>query len=359
MILLTILKSGSQQTEFVIELFRHGARKPKAFMSEYNPSDRENGMDLSITGMRNHYFLGSLTKKKYEYFFQNSVRPWTTHIAVSSTNRTISSAISNFIGLSKSYLKIETPFHKDLWTPPNVNNFEKSTNLHSLPNQIQFHPLDIQGKKTNFIFHSRKVCPLIKKLYKKQLDNAYQKLKNKFNSSYLVFENLGYDPKSMFKNGRQWSTKNLLELMDMYRCNLFNSKSTKWTYESKLHMEVLLAIKTFARVSNQNLTRIRLFSLYKDWLDKIQQFLDSKGNTLRFAQYSAHNNNLSLVLYDLFGKSDLNCMINQYQIHLQNQKISSKEDYIKKKQLILKSGCFWFIPFTTSIFIEVYSDSKV
>ena len=358
MILSLVVFSHYNGTELVIELFRHGARFPKEKMHESGPLSRESAMDLSITGMRNQFFLGSLTRKKFSYFFVNSVKPNNTHILVSSTNRTVSSAIANFLGISQTCFESETPMIRSLWTPPNVNNFRVFIDSCSLPKKIGFHPLDIQGKNSNFIFHTRKACPLIEARYNKSVTQTIKDLKGKFHASYSVFEKLGYDPRNLFQD-KQWNTKNLFEFLDSFRCHMFNSPSLEWTYESRLHMEVLLAIKTFARTRNAELRRVRLFSLYRDWQQKIENFLDSKGNSPKLVLYSGHDGNLSLVLYDLFGKSDLACMTKQYQIHLQGKRISSREDYIRKIHSILSSGCFWFIPFASSISIEVFQIQKV
>jgi hypothetical protein len=322
---------------------------------------REGEQELTLTGIRNHYFLGKLFKNKFSDLFKYSMPE--TSIVVSSTERTIASAMSNYTGFTESNGQsiLETPSNPELWTPPGVLkpvDFKFTTWARF---KTYVFPYDMQNANDNFIFWTSKICPKIKPKTSDHYQNKINQFENKFIASIQMFERNGYDIKSFYKD-RKTLVEKLFGFLDVYVSKMFSDPSLTWTYETRLHTEVIHSIKEIAKFDDNELNIQYNYYLYKDWINQIDKFLkktqDSDFNG-KLALYSAHDSNVAMVLAELFGFNDLNCMLNQYEKYVKNSIVKNESDYKAIINKIKESGCFHFIPFASNLSFEVFSQKQV
>ena len=88
---------------FIFSIFRHGVRAPMDKEFE-NDTDLLGGKwnqkaELTSTGRKQHYNIGLKNKKRYSNFINNTYDPKEIIVFSTNTNRTISSAQSQLLGL--------------------------------------------------------------------------------------------------------------------------------------------------------------------------------------------------------------------------------------------------------------------
>ena len=346
-------------THFLIELFRHGARNPMHHHKyPYGiPALREGLHDLTPTGIRNHYNLGSLLRNKFQSLYPQGKNK--VYIAVSSTERTVASAISNYFGRQNypNQKKASTQsINPNLYYPPSVPVSSGKPYRDSLDGftQVPFFPYDILGVNDNFMFWSSKLCPRLKTRYSGNYQQMLAFLSGKLDATVSVFSKEGYDIKTSFSN-KHLLVEKLFEFLDWYISRMFSDPDFEWTYETKLHSEVVHVIKQTAKARDNQLNRLLNHHLYRDWISKIDAFLTQPSKALVGSLYSAHDSNISEVLSDLFGLNDLECILDLYGKYVASSQVSGREDYVAIIQRLREFDCFHLIPFASSLSIEVYT----
>ncbi|KAM9457475.1 lysosomal acid phosphatase-like [Clarias gariepinus] len=110
--------STEDTLRFVTVLFRHGDRSPvNAYPNDpHNESAWPQGFgQLSLEGMKQHFYLGQLLRKRYTGFLSESYSRFEIAVRSSDYDRTIMSAASNLAGL---YHNDPRMIHPDLhWRP--------------------------------------------------------------------------------------------------------------------------------------------------------------------------------------------------------------------------------------------------
>ena len=161
---------------FIFSIFRHGVRSPMDKELE-NGKDLLGGIwnqkaELSSTGRKQHYLIGAKNKLRYSDFINKEYDPKEVLIYSTNTNRTISSAQSQLLGLYNGYL-YSNKSNLDI----NIN--ESEINLNSIIPPIKlFHKRDyhenilFKGSKSEFetTLQYSKFCPPMKELIEKNVE---------------------------------------------------------------------------------------------------------------------------------------------------------------------------------------------
>ena len=349
-------------TRLVFELFRHGARNPLGEMKPFKiVSTRETYKDLTTTGMRNHYMLGSLIRQKFPDIIPKSFRDLS--IKVSATRRTVASALSQLTSLTSDFnqVEVENQANKDLWTPPNSTVSGDASKKSALPEKLNVFPLDIEGKDTNFMFWAddcKKVGPDYDALKKEYKD----KLKDQLNASYKVYEKYGYDPKVLFED-KVWTVSNIYSLTDTLIAKIFNDKDFVFAYELLLHADIIHSFHEFSNGQDEDINKVFNTQMYDSWLDKISDMeSELKGKDVKadkLGLYSAHDTNISIAAASLFGmENSFPCLLDQYQKRVVNANVPGKDEYLAIMAEIKKAGCFSTLQFASNVIIEIYTPEK-
>ena len=160
--LLSILIQA-QNPDLVIIMARHGARA--VLSSQYNNDWSLNEFgDLTPTGMRQHYLLGSALSQQYSSLFPPPYFDVNTEILADNSPRTIQSALSQFYGI---YLGIGPGFPPDFpaeiavppYNSPFINEtLSKMNNSYALP--FNHYPMitPIIDTSNFLVFHSMDAC---------------------------------------------------------------------------------------------------------------------------------------------------------------------------------------------------------
>ena len=157
--------------------------------------------------MRNHFFLGELISKKFDETLFKSLKQVSVH--VSSTRRTVASALSQLSGMMKSgsSTNVETPSSKNNWLPPNSLNKGDISYQTALPEGVNIFPLDIEGNDTNYMFWADD-CKNIKKEFDETVSQKKKELEGKLDSTYQLYEKNGFKPEELFED-KKWSVHNV------------------------------------------------------------------------------------------------------------------------------------------------------
>ena len=185
-------KSEKNETIFLFEHCRHGARNPTE-KDNLNISWKGKG-ELTAIGARMHYLLGIHNKNKYKDFLNEIFNPNEILIYSSDKNRTILSALNQLQGMYIQNEKINTlnlnqiekaiPYY--LKKNSKIIKKKESLNDSSLPYGIQVVPVHIINDKEKLIKLTReKDCKIYDKIRNENMKKkVYVDFLNKFNNEY-------------------------------------------------------------------------------------------------------------------------------------------------------------------------------
>lgn len=220
---------------FVFSIFRHGARAPlykdlknniDIFGSKWNIK-----AELTKTGRKQHYMLGTKNKIRYSGFINDIYDPQEILIYSTGTDRTISSAQSQLLGLF-SGITYSNDFNYDI----DFDNFtELNDNLISI-----IPPINLIQKKKNFTknlllgpknrfeltLQYSKFCPVMEKLIKKNYEIFEN---NKEMDSFIYDFNKKYGDILMkiYNISNISSKKDMKGFCDAYISNFFDEINQK------------------------------------------------------------------------------------------------------------------------------------
>lgn len=357
---ITLTATISDKTRMILLLMRHGARNPTHSMNTFHiSSERETYGDLTVTGMRNHYNLGSLIQKRFQSVIPTSQAKWS--VDTSSYGRTVASAISNLTASAStvSPTTLNTSGQKKWWLPPNSSVASDLSTDSSLPANINMFPLDVKGDDTNYMFLGLK-CAKISPLSDENMIKHSESLEGKIDASYQVFEKNGYDPKVLFED-QKWSVVNSFDLVDQILSKIFNDDKFDWNYELLLHSDYIHSINYFMLGQDDHVNKVSNTKLYESWLSKIsrlEDFLKGKGDAVSdsVSVYSGHDVNIGMVSSHLLdNRAGYQCLVDNYDRLVARSSVGGKEDYDKAVESIAAAGCFKTVQYASNIVFEVYT----
>ena len=366
--LILLSKSAkTEQTKLVIELFRHGARNPQEKIDILPIDDtREDYEDLTTTGMRNHYNLGKLLRKKFENYLPETLTPGVLAVKSSHPLRTVNSAISQINGMftDGAQLQIETPDSPQFWTPPGfsiTNDADDNTN-NALPENVNINVLRPQNLNNNYLYVAEYLCPAAKSVYDATTAAWEADYVDSYQASYKVFEKNGYSSEAIFGT-KDWTVKNALNLVDNLLASVYNVSAFKWNYELLLHATTLHAILQANWGTTQFVNKFAnnaLFQGWRDWIHRLEQVekqaVDSEEPLAmpKMVLYSGHDVNLGQVIGALFKQDNFECLQTAYQKYVVNANVQNKADFEAVQAQIKSEGCFYNFQFASNLIIEIF-----
>ena len=364
-LLILCTPTKAEQTKLIIELFRHGARNPLDKIDILPIDDsREDYEDLTTTGMRNHYDLGKMLRKKFEKYLPQILTPGVLAIKSSDPLRTVNSAISQINGMftDGAQIQIETPDSPQFWNPPGFPQTSEVTGNNSLPGNINIDAVRPQNDDNNYLFSGDSSCPASDIVYKENRAAWKRDYVDSYKNSYQVFEQNGYSSEAIFGE-KDWTLKNATNLTDNLLSSIFNNSEFKWNYELLLHAITIHAIQQASYGNGEFVNKFAnhsLFKEWKDWIEKLEraekQAADAEDPIVmpKIAMYSGHDTNIAQVVGGLFKKDNFDCLQSAYQKYVVNADVQNKADYDAIQDKIRSDGCFYTFQFASNIIIEIF-----
>ena len=309
-ITITLKKSQSQnETIFLFEHFRHGARNPTQ-KDNFNITWKGKG-ELTEIGIRMQYLLGIHNNNKYKNFINQIFNPNEILIYSSDKNRTILSGLNQLQGmfnqnksintLNENQIKKSIPYY--LKNNSKIIQKKELLNNSSLPFGIQVVPIHLINNKEKLIkLTSDNNCKVYEKIQK---ENMKKKIVvdflNEFNNEYgkdsLEYFNIKNNSFfNSYEGLRFFCGSFLYDYYDGKEIQIKNISNEKF-YNSCL---TFYKIKyTELRIKDKN-NLIGLFSMSK-FMRKVLFYIEEniKNNTIKknnfpkFLIYSGHDTTLS------------------------------------------------------------------
>ena len=231
----SIISQDDEKIIFAFQMFRHGARSPvfgiENNMDKYHEHWEENG-ELTFSGKRMLYLLGTKFRKRYNNFLSNKYSPQEIYIKSTDSNRTIESVYSYLQGLYPAEngveIKEEVRFNKNITYPPNIkyqNDFDEIINKYNmnetgnaLPYKMNVAPVHIiYNGDHDFDLYNENLCPYRDILLQKSHSSNEVKdfVKKLLNDTGDLFQELEPNNDTSFMND-YWT---IYKYMDTILCD--------------------------------------------------------------------------------------------------------------------------------------------
>lgn len=300
------------QPDMVVEIFRHGARGPSD--TKYDPSWPTHG-ELTATGMRQLYILGSAIAKKYPNLL-SEYDPRYIFIRSSSYNRTIMSAASHLYGVFKGKgPSIPAEIDINLTMPPFEDkelidsiNADLENVQESIPSGFQPLVTQVVNKVDDrWLFVGPWNCAQAGVWQAARLtDDLNKEVYEYLKDTITQLNGLGYKISSML---------DLLLFGDTLIDNHYDKRALPKgiEYGSTLYNDAVFAFKWY---STYNFVGVGLERVIKSLsvLDQIVQWFKgaaNKTNPLKYSFLSAHDTTL-LPLLGLYKITNASCLFENY-----------------------------------------------
>ena len=214
---------------FIFEHFRHGARSPCNGEFINNTDDLggkwQNYGFLSKVGIKQHYTLGQLNRKRYNNFISNTYNSKEIKVFCSNYNRTMMSAQSQLLGFYNSYNYNDIKITDDIISEELMKNKMNITSIIPPVNLIE-EQNNIKYNKYDIIFSEKFRCPIHKQMIQKNIKEI-NKLEtfHKLNSIQAKFNRKYSDIFIKEFNMRKNYTHNytgMYTFCDIYICHYFD-----------------------------------------------------------------------------------------------------------------------------------------
>ena len=360
--LFLLSRTISTTTVFLIEVCRHGSRKPEGPLPTFTPDLAiESYSDLTLTGMREHFNLGSLIKNKFQNLFTSPIDSQTIKIYASSNHRTVNSAISQVAGLDyrlNNQRLVDTPEESTLWSPPNTSVTPAFRDQSALPFWTQLFPLDVMDRENNFMFAGRYTCTKVAQKNKQLVADLKKKYADLFTPSFKMYGLKGMDPKVLFEN-KQWDISNAIQLSDIILSQIYDNPSYQFDYETLLHSQYINSFNEYLKGSTRWVNRMvnhELVTSWILWLNKLKSRKQDPSTFPKMVLYSGHDTNIASLKNLLINEHVIDCMEQNYKNIVSKASIKDKDDYEKVQSQLEETQCFGSIPFASSIIFEVFEE---
>ena len=348
---------------FVFEHFQHGARAPLKGVDSATNEDLLNEQwtasgELTPSGLRMHYILGTLNRNKYSNFISSP--PNLNELLVYSTdsNRTIMSAYAHLQGMfpsteekltdnqiAKAKVVVEHSAYKG-GIDAEIEEMKKSI----IRNDRVLFPVSIFDKNTKeFSLHDKSVCPGIEK-YKTQMLNS-QEGKSFINTiAKELNDTYGVDLFNYFKHNDTnyyFERDNYYTLLDTYRSDYIDGRAldnsplkgdeTLYNYSERVINSDLYELEM--KTEKDDIVYLRMSPTFQkiiNWMTRRKQLADNNTPNLvdssspKMVIYSGDENtvgSMALFIEKAFGikVEELKFAANQYlELHKENN------DYVVK-----------------------------
>ena len=362
---LSIQRTTQKKTKIVLEIFRHGARDivNKFPLESKVSSSRESIGDLTMTGMRQHYNLGSLFQLKYADFLKREIdnNPSSVQTFSSDRHRTIASLNAHLQGIfaSRNINSPKTSKAKTSWLPPSVSKSNYKKNLSKLNTDKSkaipvnfFFPADIQGEKSNFLFHSQYICPTVFPIQNLQNREIPPNMLKILEPSLQVLKKSGYDIGKLYPN-ESAKLNSILETTDYILAQYWSVPSEKIDYNLLIHSEVLQNLMIIILLDFDKVRKLMVYHIFKKVSENLERYQKNKDYK-KLMIFSGHDDNVISILLTLYNKDNVDILLVNYQQFLANATVNSKDEYLAMKQKLSENKCFPTIPFASNLIFEIF-----
>lgn len=311
--LLTLSATAEEmKPDFVVEIFRHGARAPSNL--KYDPSWPVAG-DLTANGIRQLYILGVLMAQKYPHLLEK-YNPSNIFVRTSGSSRTIMSASAHLYGVFQGKGPSLQSANSVNFTIPPFMDFVSTNQLVSALDNITtaipygFQPpilQTIQRQDDKMLFVGPWSCSNMGTWQKeREGDETNREVLTFLNETITQLRKLGYDIKT-FEDLADFGDT----LIDNYQDNRPMPKGIE--FGSSLYQDSVFAFQWYSNYNylgyglERVLKALNLLLQIVDWFEK-----SAKGtNPLKFAFLSAHDTTL-LPILGLYNITDPQCLFENY-----------------------------------------------
>ena len=195
LLIISFSKYHFEETIFVFEHFRHGARGPISYMSD-NLTDSLKIYwgsigEINKIGMKQHFLSGYQKLKKYKNLLED---PFKVFCYTTNLNRTKISLKYHLLGIyNYSNILNISDYNKYYFIPKNIStfknlnfNFDKTYDILKYSNVNE--NIKIKIFDSNKIKYRSKICPYLKQIRKNnnlKAKNLYENIIKNFNDKYL------------------------------------------------------------------------------------------------------------------------------------------------------------------------------
>ena len=345
-------KSEEKNLKLIISTFRHGARREWTKMKNSSFPDKNLGLgDLTQIGEKAHYLLGKQLKNTYKNFFPKKYNTLNFEIYSSFSNRTITSSISQMMGIFElgDGEEIENNSEK-FYNPPFEKKIKKIDQKNALPKKMQIVPN--RNDRDNLLFESAEACPKLSGLKDKAYKVKNEKYSTDFEPLFGELEDNGYSSKDWF--GVEHYDFGFANLMcDWVFTRHFAVKEFIVSENLIEQCSYNLYLNDFAVFDDENIFKTSSYNIFRLILEKLEIFKgDDKAEIdLKGVFLSGHDDNVSALLL-LLKPDNSNCLLEQYKSKFHKNYI--QDEKIKNE----KNECFYDLGYTTNVIIELYEQNS-
>ena len=330
--------SGEQSLRFILELCRHGARSP---ILPNNISNWTSYGDLTPTGIRQHYLLGSQLRERYSDFLPKTYKNSEIYVRSTLTNRTIMSAYAQLLGLFPlgSGPDVDADFPKEFFFPPyfDSNISISQLGISALPENYQPIPVHTINKNEEYLLSSYKsyVCPYSSALMNRQLQSD---IMGEFNQSMKNVINELIE-KKLLNSGANIFDANAL--YDSLITMIYENRPIPIANNSQLFQDLRFIsefITSYVKFGSRDQQKYHTINLLNNIMNLFDNTLSDK-NEMKMVLYSSHDTTMTSIL-SIMNITNWECLLNKYR---------SKNVTYNENQCLVPQ-------FASNILFEVWND---
>ena len=330
-IIITNFPPTKEETEFVFEHFRHGARSSvfvdKEYMDMYDIKWIGDG-ELTSVGMRMLYLIGVHIRNKYSNLINKNTSPKELLVFSTDLNRTILSAESQILGMfppekgeeiPKKYMKnhLQNKIPKEAQI-----EIDKLGNI-SIPSKIRAIPINFFNKeKKPYLLTEEEECPRTKYIKKenykkKEIQEFIKEFREKYSEKLMRYFNI--TDKTIFDNYYF-----LLEVTDHFISSYIHKRKNLKFFEDeginlKEYYEECIKFKNISMYKIETTKEVGIMAsspIFKDilrYMDNIilhhkeNYLLKKKKKIPKFVMYSGHDYIITAVQLYLHEAFNIPC----------------------------------------------------
>ncbi|EAR84653.1 histidine acid phosphatase family protein (macronuclear) [Tetrahymena thermophila SB210] len=309
LLLLLALAFANAELKFVFQLYRHGARGP--INDWFNGGEQKDIYnELTPTGERQHYNLGSKMREEYKGFLPSKFNHSEIYVRSTDMNRTLMSAASHLQGMFPENTGDFLPSNlTDNYTLPyfaGAKNYLPNQKT-ALPHNIQVVPIHTQPKKGDLVLQPDSNCQYyddIRLAFYAQKKETIDFITQQFNTTYQQYSLLANKTFSNFDD--------MEDVDDTLQCNRYNAKWVpQISQELKANATYLSSLAWNFWYNQPELLRALNTPFLNQLMDYLNPVVQGKNvNGLKWVMFSAHDTNVQLISAAL-NLTSIDCLLHK------------------------------------------------
>lgn len=366
----------NENLKMIIEIYRHGARREYVNINpivESYPNKNTGKGDITNNGIKTHYLLGLSIYKNYKNFFGKEINNNNFEIISSGKNRTITSAISQMMGIY-NYDKNNKLENNDenFYNPPFKNYKKKIKEEIALPKNLKIFPIKNSIKKTDTFFIVEESCPNFRKKQNEKMQELFTKYSKEFEFSYKIIEK--FMPAKKWIKKQNYDLKSSFSICDYIITNIYNDPNFPYPKIILEHCNYIyfFTIFLYSKIGEMRKTYLHELGvlILKRFRDKVKGKSELKGLFV-----SGSDSNIGCFLMAL-NPRNLDCILKDYRekfLRFNNRDLEdrnadlksgninfNKEDYFRQENVFYGKNnyCVNFIKFSSNLILELTEEAE-